>query len=91
MNAAAPQQDPRPATPQRYAGRSDQEKARLIRAEVQFISRFFRANHLQHVNWHCHVCKTGRVLIERKQSVSREIRVRTKGKCNTPNCLDWED
>jgi hypothetical protein len=91
MSAALRLTEPRASTPQRYAGRTDQEKARLIRAEVQLITRFFRAGNLQHVNWSCHVCRQGRVLIERKESVSREIRVRTKGKCSTSNCLDWED
>lgn len=89
MNAAL--SESRAATPERYAGRTAQEKARLIRAEVQLITRFFRAGVLQHASWKCHVCRDGRVLIERKESVSREIRVRTKGKCSTPNCLDWED
>lgn len=91
MSAVLSYVPPRSSSPQRYPGKSEQEKARLIRAEVQFITRFNRAG-LVHVNWKCHVCHAGRVLIEQKQTSDRRvIELKTKGRCSTPGCLDWED
>ena len=90
MNAAAEKLDPRPATPDRYAGKTAQEKARLIRAETQLISRFLRAN-LDAVAWRCHVCG-GRVDVRGKTINSgRATVISTTGKCRTAGCLDWED
>lgn len=91
MNAMLKIIPPRASTPERYPGRSEQEKARLIRAEVQFITRFHRAD-LAHVAWKCHACHAGRCTIELVQSTNaRTVEFKTKGHCSTPNCLDWED
>lgn len=74
----------------RYTGKSDEEKARLIRAEMLLISRFLREG-LVAVAWRCRVCG-GRVDIHRNESNTGRAHVAsTIGKCRTPGCLDWED
>ena len=74
----------------RYPGKSDDEKAQLIRAEMLLISRFLREE-LQAVAWRCRVCG-GRVDIRRNESNTGRAHVAsTIGKCRTPGCLDWED
>lgn len=92
MNAAIAMRHPAPraSSPERYPGKSQEEKARLIRAEVQLISRFHRSD-CQSVAWRCHVCN-GRVDISGVTVNSgRALTTTTKGKCRTPDCLDWED
>ncbi|MDR3389893.1 MAG: hypothetical protein P4L92_22885 [Rudaea sp.] len=81
------------APAERYAGLSQEAKARLVRAEVQLISRFLRTD-LVDVCWRCHACGTGRVHIRRtttKEAGGRVELTATRGKCHTPGCLDWED
>ena len=81
---------PRPASAERYPGKTQQEKARLIRAEVQLITRFVRCN-LDAGAWRCHVCG-GRVDVTgRTRFTGRAEITTTRGKCRTPGCLDWED
>jgi hypothetical protein len=77
-------------TPERYPAKSVQERARLIRAETGFAVRLQRAG-LNHANWRCHVCHTGRVLVRLVEQTGRVSNTPTTGKCSTPGCLDWED
>jgi len=81
---------PRADTPQRYADKTTQERARLIRAETQLATRLHRAGR-DSAFWSCHVCHAGRVLVERIEQAGRITVVRTRGKCTTAGCLDWED
>jgi hypothetical protein len=90
MNAMLKEIPPRADSPKRYPGKTDQERARLIRVETQLISRFHKAG-IGHARWRCHACHTGRVLIEQIYTTGRIVEFRTRGKCETPNCLDWED
>jgi hypothetical protein len=80
----------RSITPRRYVGKTDAEKARMLRVETQLIARFHKAG-INHARWRCHACHSGRVLIEQIAITGRIVEFRTKGKCETPGCLDWED
>lgn len=80
-----------PRSAPRYSGKSPDEVARLIRAEMHLITAFLRAG-ADEASWACHACDSGRVVIRLIDlSNGREIRKRTSGICTTPGCLNWED